>query len=626
MALSPQWLDELRSRVTLSSVVMRTTKLTRAGREWKACCPFHNEKTPSFTVSDEKGFYHCFGCGAHGDVIRWMTDQRGLSFMDAIKELASEAGMEVPRPDPREAQRAERQAGLHDVTAAAQEWFRANLDTPEGGRARAYLKSRGFDAHTTERFGFGYAPDGRHALKKALGRFDEAMLVEAGMLIRVDDREPYDRFRDRLTMPIHDARGRVIGFAGRILDAEKKDAPKYLNSPDTPLFDKGRTLFNLHRAGPASRKSERIVVVEGQMDVVALAAAGIEDAVAPMGTALTETQIELLWRLCDKPILCLDGDAAGRRAAMRAATRALPMLRPGHSLQFVSLPAGMDPDDLVKAKGCETMERFLAEPSGLLDRLWEHERDAVPLASPEDKAGLKARLLAHVEAIQHPDIRALYRRELMDRFSAFAFPKREFAPQRGGPTKQPRAGASDRLRRAANVNARDTLAQAVLAGLARHPDQIDRHAEALLSLAPSEPRLARAIDGLLDQAETLEGGALRPISAAGIQTPPPDNAMFSFLMEGTDPQVAREELAEAVALLVERPALDAAIAAATARFDTDPDGAFAEQQRLRQRKLEIESRLGHMARKRAAQADFGAAEGHQAHATGTSRADGQETG
>ena len=618
--LSPQWLDELRARVTLSSVIMRTTKLLRAGREWKACCPFHNEKTPSFTVNDDKGFYHCFGCGAHGDVIRWMTDQRGLAFMDAVKELATEAGMEVPAPDPRAAQAAEQRAGLHEVMAAAQDWFRSALDTPEGERAREYLSSRGFDAHTRERFGFGYAPNTRTGVKKALAQFDEAMLIEGGLLIQVDEREPYDRFRDRLTMPIHDARGRVIGFAARILDAAKKDAPKYLNSPDTPLFDKGRTLFNLHRAGPASRQSGRIVVVEGQMDVIALAAAGIEEAVAPMGTALTERQIELLWRLCDKPILCFDGDAAGRRAAMRAAARALPMLRPGHSLQFVTLPAGMDPDDLLRAKGKAALESLLDSPHGLLDTLWEHERDASPLASPEDKAGLKERLMAHTEAIQHPDIRSLYRRELMDRFSAFAFPKREFTKRefqpraRGGNPAIPlRAGASDKLRRTSEANARDTLAQAVLAGLARHPDQIARHAEALLSLAPAEPKLARAIDALLDHTDTLEGAPLDPISAADTQNGTP----YSFLIEGSDPQSARDDLAEAVSLLVERPALDAAIAAATARFDSDPEGAFAEQQRLRQRKLENEARLGHMARKRAA----AAALNDKATAADTLRAD-----
>ncbi len=623
MALSPQWLDELRSRVTLSGVIMRTTKLQRAGREWKACCPFHNEKTPSFTVNDEKGFYHCFGCGAHGDVIRWMTDQRGLQFMDAVKELASEAGMDVPAPDPRQAQKAEQQAGLHDVMAAAQDWFRASLDTPEGARARDYLKSRRFDGHTLDRFGFGFAPNSRTALKAALRQFPEAMLIEAGLRIAVEDRDPYDRFRDRLTIPIHDARGRVIAFAARILDAEKKDAPKYLNSPDTPLFDKGRTLFNLHRAGPALRKSGRIVVVEGQMDAIALAAAGIDEAVAPMGTALTEQQIELLWRLCDKPILCFDGDAAGRRAAMRAAVRALPLLRPGHSLQFVTLPAGMDPDDLLRAKGRDALEALLAEPSSLLDTLWTHERDAAPLASPEDKAGLKARLLDHVDAIQHPDIKPLYRRDLLDRFSAFAFPKREFAPGRRQPNPAipMRRGASEGLRRAAALNPRDTLAQAVLAGFARHPDQVTRHAEALLGLAPAAPKLAAAID------ELLEGGTENTISAQGILKPPPDSACFSFLVEGTDPKVAHEDLAEAVALLVERPAIEAAIAAATDRFESDPDGAFAEQQRLRQRKLEIESRLGQMARQRAAPGDSrGAAFGEHSSGAGHIREDEQETG
>ncbi|HYD24632.1 MAG TPA: CHC2 zinc finger domain-containing protein, partial [Croceibacterium sp.] len=210
--LSPQWLDELRSRVTLSSVVMRTTKLQKAGREWKACCPFHEEKTPSFYVNDEKGFYHCFGCQAHGDVIRWMTDQRGLAFIDAVKELASEAGMEVPAPDPRAAERAEQQAELHDVMAAAQAFFRESLEAPEAARARSYLNSRGFDAHTCERFGFGYAPNTRNAIKKALQQFPEPMLIEAGLLIPAEERDPYDRFRDRLTMPIHDARGRVIAF------------------------------------------------------------------------------------------------------------------------------------------------------------------------------------------------------------------------------------------------------------------------------------------------------------------------------------------------------------------------------------------------------------------------------
>ncbi|HKX77091.1 MAG TPA: DNA primase, partial [Novosphingobium sp.] len=310
MTLTPQWLDELRSRITLSGVISRTTRLTKAGREFKACCPFHNEKSPSFTVNDEKGFYHCFGCGAHGDAIRWMTDQRGLSFMDAVKELATEAGMEVPAPDPRAARQAEQRDTLLDVTRAAQDWYVARLQGPEGAAARAYLATRGFSAATLARFGFGFAPDNRQAMKAALSRFPEAMLIEAGLRIAVDGpenrpenrKEPYDRFRGRLMLPIEDARGRPIAFGGRILDKAKTDAPKYLNSPDTPLFDKGRTLYNLHRAAPAARQSGRMIVVEGYMDVIALAEAGIGECVAPMGTALTETQIELLWRHVETPI------------------------------------------------------------------------------------------------------------------------------------------------------------------------------------------------------------------------------------------------------------------------------------------------------------------------------------
>ncbi len=602
--LSPQWLDELRARVTLSSVVMRTTKLQRAGREWKACCPFHNEKTPSFTVSDEKGFYHCFGCGAHGDVIRWMTDQRGLAFMDAVKELASEAGLEVPQPDPREAERAERRATLHDVMTAAQEWFENKLLSDEGVKAREYLKQRGIDATTARKFGFGLAPDDRNAMKKALGQFDDAMLAETGLRIEVEGKEPYDRFRGRLMLPIHDVRGRIVAFGGRILDGANKDAPKYLNSPDTPLFDKGRTLYNLNRAGPVSRQSGRIVVVEGYMDVIALAVAGIEDAVAPMGTALTEQQIELLWRLVETPILCFDGDAAGQRAAFRAATRALPLLRPGHSLAFVTLPAGLDPDDLLKQQGRGAMDRLLDSPQSLLDTLWRHEHEAQPLHSPEDKAGLKQRLIDHTETIQHPDIRSLYRRELLDRYSAFAFPKREFTPRQGGFRRDPRfkapAPSDTRALQGLSALARDHFTRAVLAGLARHPREIGRHAEALARLARAVPGTAGTIDRLFDLSEALESGRQNPISAAEAIAPPPDNTRFAFLVEGSDPDAAREDLAEAVALLVERPALEAAIVEATARFETDPEGAFAEQQRLRERKLEIESRLGHMARKRAA--------------------------
>uniref|UniRef100_UPI00082EAF82 DNA primase n=1 Tax=Novosphingobium lentum TaxID=145287 RepID=UPI00082EAF82 len=503
MSLTPQWLDELRSRVTLSGVIGRTTRLTKAGREFKACCPFHNEKSPSFTVNDEKGFYHCFGCGAHGDAIRWLTDQRGLSFMDAVKELAVEAGMEIPAPDPRAAAVAEQQKSLHDVMAAAQAFFVHSLTTDAGAEARRYLASRGFPARTVEDFGFGFAPDSRTAIKDALAQFPEAMLIEAGLRIVVEGKDPYDRFRNRLMLPICDARGRPIAFGGRILDAAKVDAPKYLNSPDTPLFDKGRTVYNLHRAAPASRQSGRVVVVEGYMDVVALAAAGIGEAVAPLGTALTEHQIERLWRIVECPVLCFDGDAAGRRAALRACLRALPLLRPGHSLRIATLPAGMDPDDVVKRDGPQAMEDLLGSARNLVEVLWDAEREAAPLATPEDKAGLKARLMTHVDTIADPDIKPLYRRDLLERFDALAFARRErpaFKPgarsNRSGPWKPapPPLASATAARLQSRVGSGDALLAAVIAGFIAMPHEIARHAESLARLVPADPMLGATID------------------------------------------------------------------------------------------------------------------------------------
>ncbi|MFA7604297.1 MAG: DNA primase [Novosphingobium sp.] len=609
MSLSPQWLDELRSRITLSGVVGRTTRLTKAGREFKACCPFHNEKTPSFTVNDEKGFYHCFGCGAHGDAIRWLTDQRGLAFLDAVKELAAEAGMDVPAPDPRAAKAAEQRDSLHDVTAAAQKWFVECLAGPEGEKARAYLATRGFDAHTLQRFGFGYAPEGRQALKQALAQFPEARLIEAGLRIAVDDKDPYDRFRGRLMLPIEDARGRVIAFGGRILDKTKKDTPKYLNSPDTPLFDKGRTLYNLHRAGPASRQSGRLIVVEGYMDVIALSAAGFAESVAPLGTALTERQIEMLWRLVETPILCFDGDAAGQRAAMRAVARALPLLRPAHSLRIVRLPAGLDPDDLIRRDGPRAMEDVLGTAKTLIDTLWEHERDAAPLATPEDKAGLKARLLAHIETIAEPDIRALYRRELLDRFSAFAYPRREgpghWRERARAPfPPRPAGDSAARLRRATSGGARDALSAAILAGLVRFPGEIARHAEALARCAGLDPRFDILLDAN-DQGQALESDMLATILARQGQTMPSPTdyggMRFGFLSPDAAPAQACAELGQAIELLVERPALETALADATERLKREfTDEAYAEQQRLLKRKLEFDSRLGQMASARAA--------------------------
>jgi DNA primase len=623
MSLSPQWIDELRSRITLSSVIGRTVRILKAGREFKACCPFHGEKTPSFTINDEKGFYHCFGCGAHGDVIRWMTEQRGLSFMDAIKDLAEEAGMEVPAPDPRSAERAQKQAGLHDAMAAAQGFFMARLEAPEGATARAYLAMRGFRREIVEQFGFGYAPEGRQAMKSALIDLPEALLIEGGLRIVVDGKEPYDRFRGRLMLPIQDARGRVIAFGGRILDKTKTDAPKYLNSPDTPLFDKGRTLYNQHRASPASRQSGRIIVVEGYMDVIALANAGFADAVAPLGTALTETQIEMLWKMVETPILCFDGDAAGQRAAMRAVTRALPLLRPAHSLRIVRMPPGQDPDELIKAHGPQAMEAALGEAQSLLDTLWAHERDALPTDTPEAKAGLKARLMAHVDTITDKDIKSLYRSELLERFSGFAFPRREggdrapFAPrpQQQRQWQPPRPGGrfgksfvpdvphprtAEMVARAAPWRA--AALDAVVAGLARLPWVIAAQIEALSRLADED----RRIDLLVDTAMSRQG--LDPdtivtiLRDRGFMPPvqePVKGMGFTFL-HGDD-EAARAQLVDVIGILTERPQIERALAAASAQADRS-EAAFAEQQRLRvclqdvqKRELDLKARLGQMA-------------------------------
>lgn len=614
MAITPQWKDELRARITLSTLVQRSVKLTRAGREWKGCCPFHEEKTPSFYVNDQKAFYHCFGCGAHGDAISWMVDQQGLQFMDAVKELAGMAGMEVPAPDPVMAKKAEQRASLIDVTEAAQRFFVESLAGAGGKAARDYLERRGFSPAVMREFGFGWAPDDRQALPRALSGFGEDMLEGAGMRAANEQGERYDRFRGRVMLPIQDARGRVIAFGGRILD-KRDGVAKYLNSPDTELFDKGRTLYNLHRAAPAARQSGRVVVVEGYMDVIALANAGVADVVAPLGTALTEMQLELLWRMTDAPVLCFDGDAAGQRAAMRAIARALPLLAPMRSLGIVRLPAGLDPDDLIKQRGKAAMEQLLASPAPLIDTLWEFERDAQPLATPEAKAGLKARLMAHVETIADPEIKSLYRRELSDRFSAFAYPPRpprpapqarpapgQRGPWRGAPMPPPGLSEAARAQLSGLMagGQRQGLLDAVLAGLARYPGQIARHTEALISLARLVPKAAPAIESLLELAETLDSRAPTAICTSTQGQPAPSaDIRYAFLDEGNDPDAACEELAEAVSLLVERPALEAALAATIARFDSDPEGSFAEQTRLRAQLMAVEDRLKAFGRRKA---------------------------
>ncbi len=445
MTIPPAFLDELRARVSLGNVVGRRVKLTRAGRELKGCCPFHNEKSPSFFVNDDKAFYHCFGCGVHGDVIRFVVEQEGLSFRDAVASLAAEAGLQMPVESAASREREQAQAGLHDVTGAAANWFTERLEGSGGEAARAYLTKRGVDAKIIQAFGLGFAPDSRNRLRVALGSLGIDKLVETGLLIMPEAAsearksaslgdgsgdeenfppghssstvttisEPYDRFRGRLMFPIRDPRGRVIGFGGRILGDGQ---PKYLNSPDTPLFDKGRTLYNLDRAAPVARKSGRLLVVEGYMDVIGLAQAGIADAVAPLGTALTEMQLQLLWRVVPEPILCFDGDAAGQKASVRAAMRALPLLEPGQSLRFATLPRGKDPDDVIRDGGSAAFEELVRNVTPLHDVIWQANTDIGEAPTPEQKAAVQVTLRNLAKSIQNPDVRSQYDLIFRDRF------------------------------------------------------------------------------------------------------------------------------------------------------------------------------------------------------------------
>jgi DNA primase len=601
MSLSPAFLDELRARTLISSVIGRSVKLQRAGREWKACCPFHKEKTPSFTVNDEKGFYHCFGCGAHGDAIRFLTDARGLPFMDAVKELADAAGIELPAADPGAQARAERAKDLYDVVEAAAGWFEEQLSGMEGAEARAYLEQRGITEATRKRFRFGYAPDSRGKLKVALKEFGTDKLIEAGLLIDPDgDREPYDRFRGRLTFPIRDRRGRVIAFSARVIGAGE---PKYLNSPDTPLFDKGRTLFNIDLASPASREAKRVIVVEGQMDVIALDQARIGEAVAPLGTALTENQLELLWRLAPSPLLCFDGDSAGQKAAFRGAMRALPHIGPDRSLSFVTLPSGQDPDDLLKARGRGAIEELFGRSEPLVERIWSHEFHAEPLATPEQKASFRRRLLDHVSQIRDADVREQYRADLMSRYSALTRPpERQWSKGgfRGGRFLPPRP-ASAQAKSVAAKGLEQQLARAVLHGLLRYPSLIATHAETLAALPLKEGAAAKLRDTMLDAALTngeldperlntilAQGGAAPLIGELRLQR----GLAFSFTRRDADPERASRELVLAIETLAARPGLDAALDAATARLKEQGDEvAFQEQQRLRAARDEAEKRL-----------------------------------
>jgi DNA primase len=412
MAFPPRFLDELRNRISLSGLVGRRVKLTRRGREHAGLCPFHQEKTPSFYVVDDKNFFHCFGCGAHGDAIGFAMRADNLDFLEAVEKLAGEAGLVVPQATPEERERAQRQKTLLETLEAAAAFYEARLWGPAGGRARDYLQARGLDPDTIRRFRLGWASEDRQALRRALGGdFPEPLLLEAGLIHQPEEGEPYDYFRGRVMFPIGDRAGRVIGFGGRTIGDTQ---PKYLNSPDSPLFEKGRVLYGWSAARAAAGDSADAIVTEGYMDVIALHRAGFPSAVASLGTALTEFQLRELWRLGPEPILCFDGDAAGQRAAARALRRALPLLQPGHSLRFAILPPGEDPDSVIRNSGGVAFEEVLHAARRMASMLWEIEVGAKPLDTAERRADLERRLVEDIALIPNKPVQQQYRAYLLN--------------------------------------------------------------------------------------------------------------------------------------------------------------------------------------------------------------------
>jgi DNA primase len=503
MRFDQLFLDDIRERVPISSVIGARVawdrKKTNAARgDWWACCPFHGEKSPSFHCEDRKGRYHCFGCGVSGDHFRFLVELEGLAFPEAVARVAEMAGVALPAHGPRDEAKEQRRAGLHDVTAMAAQWFEEQLQSSAGAKARAYLRERGLSGRTQADFRLGYAPESRSALKTFLAGkgVGKDVLDGSGLLVTGDDIPvSYDRFRDRVMFPIDDTRGRPIAFGGRAL---AKDVPaKYLNSPETDLFSKGRTLYNFARARKAVQDAGRggatpgapvtLIAVEGYMDVIALAQAGIGNAVAPLGTALTEDQLDMLLRTVDEPVLSFDGDAAGLRAAHRAVDLALPRLKPGKSVRFAILPSGQDPDDVVRLNGREAFDELVVRARPLSDMLWSRETQSGQYDTPERRAELEAALKRLTGTITDEAVRRHYAQDMRERMQAFFGPAPE--ARRGGRNGQERGQAGGRSPAAAGrLAVSDSLTRSPLMA-ARGDNASPLREAALLVCAVHHPAL-----------------------------------------------------------------------------------------------------------------------------------------
>ncbi len=506
MSLPPGFIDELRSRLSLTQVVGRkvvwdSRKSNQGKGDMWAPCPFHQEKTASFHVDDRKGFYYCFGCHEKGDAIGFVMATENLSFIEAVKLLAAEAGMQVPERDPRAQEKADRRESLVEVMEAAARFYMMQLSGGGGAEARRYLEGRKLDRAAQERWGLGFAPAGWDALRTHLTGKGIAVekLVEAGLAKTSDKgRAPYDTFRNRIIFPIRDARGRCIAFGGRAMDPD--DNAKYLNSPETPLFDKGRTLFNMGPARAAAGNAP-LIVAEGYMDVIALVEAGYEASVAPLGTAITEDQLRLMWRMSPEPVVALDGDAAGQRAAMRAMDLALPLIEAGQSLRFCLMPPGQDPDDVLRAGGRAAMDRLLAQAQPMIDLLWRAETDGRTLDTPETRAALDKSLRARLGRIKDPSLRRHYGDAIKERRWHLFNPRRKRTPWVPGRGRTPPQEATTTTRASALALGGEAVEQGlreqvVLAILIRFGDLLPRVEDALAEIefrGEGHAAIARAI-------------------------------------------------------------------------------------------------------------------------------------
>lgn len=521
MSLPPGFLDELRDRTSLSQVVGRKViwdarKSNQGKGDMWAPCPFHQEKSASFHVDDRKGFYYCFGCHAKGDAISFVRETENVGFMEAVEILARESGMPMPARDPKAQEKSDCRSQLAEVMEQAAQFFRLQLKTNAAAEARAYLEHRGLTGEKLARWEIGFAPEGWQALWDHLRSksIAEDLILNAG-LAKPSNKggKPYDTFRNRIIFPIRDARGRCIAFGGRAMDPE--DKAKYLNSPETELFDKGRSLYNHGPARTASGTGQTLIVAEGYMDVIALASAGFEATVAPLGTAITESQLEMLWRIAPEPIIALDGDAAGLRAAMRLIDLALPLLEAGRSLRFVILPEKMDPDDLIREQGPAAMQALVDQAVPMVRLLWQRETENRVFDSPERKAMLDKALRDKIKLIRDPSIRSHYGQEIKalrwELFSARRSGDRKRWTSGQKPTPRPLAGTKSSLLAASDDAVQDHLREAViLASVIATPEVIGEFESGLELMACSDPVHA----GLRDVVLRHSGATAKSLSEA----------------------------------------------------------------------------------------------------------------